>query len=104
MRGSQCNDPFKLQNGKVVTEGNKHGGILGGISSGMPIEFRVAVKPTPSIAREQKSVDLSSSEETLLQVRGRHDPCIVPRAVPCVEAAAAAAVYDAYLENKMLQI
>ena len=104
MRGSECNDPFKLDDGKVLTEGNNHGGILGGISSGMPVVFRVAIKPTPSIARAQRSVDLSSGTETELLVRGRHDPCIVPRALPCVEAAAAVAVYDAYLENKTLQI
>jgi len=104
MRGSECNDPFRLDDGKTVTAGNNHGGILGGISSGMPIEFRVAIKPTPSIMREQQSVDLAAMEETTLQVRGRHDPCIVPRAVPCIEAAAAAAVFDAYLENKSLQI
>lgn len=104
MRGSECNDPFFLSDGKLVTDGNNHGGILGGISSGMPISFRVAIKPTPSIARLQKSVDVKNGVETVLQVRGRHDPCIVPRALPCVEAAAAAAVYDLYLENKMLQI
>jgi len=103
MRGSQCNDPFVLNNGKVISEGNNHGGILGGISSGMPVEFRVAIKPTPSIAKLQRSVDMSSGTECELLVRGRHDPCIVPRAVPCIAAAAAAAVYDAYLENKMLQ-
>lgn len=104
MLGSQCNDPFRFENGKVVTDSNNHGGILGGISSGMPIEFRVAIKPTPSIAKEQRSVDLATGANCTLQVRGRHDPCIVPRAVPCVEAAAAVAVFDAYLENKMLQI
>ena len=104
MRGSECNDPFRLDGGNVLTEGNNHGGILGGISSGMPVVFRVAIKPTPSIARAQRSVDLSSGTETELLVRGRHDPCIVPRALPCVEAAAAVAVYDAYLENKTLQI
>ena len=104
MRGSECNDPFRFENGKVVTDSNNHGGILGGISSGMPIEFRVAIKPTPSIAKEQRSVDLATGVNCTLQVRGRHDPCIVPRAVPCVEAAAAVAVFDAYLENKMLQI
>jgi len=104
MLGSQCNDPFRFENGKVVTDSNNHGGILGGISSGMPIEFRVAIKPTPSIAKEQRSVDLATGASCTLQVRGRHDPCIVPRAVPCVEAAAAVAVFDAYLENKTLQI
>ena len=104
MFGSQCNDPLCVENGKVFTESNNHGGILGGISSGMPIEFRVAIKPTPSIAIEQRTVDLASGENCTLQIRGRHDPCIVPRAVPCVEAAAAVAVFDAYLESKILQI
>ncbi len=99
MRGSQCNDPFRLQDGKVVTESNHHGGILGGISSGMPLVFRVAIKPTPSIAREQCSVDMKNNCETSLSIRGRHDPCIVPRALPCVEAAAAVAIYDALLEG-----
>ena len=100
MRGSRCNDPFKLQDDKIVTEGNKHGGILGGISSGMPIEFRVAFKPTPSIAMKQNSVDMKSGCETELEIKGRHDPCIVPRALPCVEAAAAVAIYDAILESE----
>ena len=98
--GSQCNDPFRMEGERVVTDGNCHGGILGGISSGMPLVFRVAIKPTPSIAKEQRSVDLQSGAETMLQIRGRHDPCIVPRAVPCVEAAAAAAIYDAILESE----
>ena len=103
MRGSECNDPFVMENGKIITQGNNHGGILGGISSGMPITFRVAIKPTPSIAKPQRTVDMTNGEEATLQIRGRHDPCIVPRALPCVEAAAAAAVYDAFLENRMLQ-
>ena len=101
MRGSECNDPFYLDDeGKVRTRGNKHGGILGGISSGMPVVFRVAIKPTPSIASEQQSVDMERKENCTLQVRGRHDPCIVPRALPCIEAAAAAAVYDLILESE----
>ena len=101
MRGSECNDPFYLdETGKVLTDGNNHGGILGGISSGMPIVFRAAIKPTPSIAREQRSVNTEKAENCTLSVRGRHDPCIVPRAVPCIEAAAAAAVYDLILESE----
>lgn len=99
-RGSENNDPFVIENGKVTTEKNDHGGILGGITSGMPIVFRVVVKPTPSISRPQRSVDMSTGENTILEINGRHDPCIVPRAVPCVEAAAAVAIYDAVLESR----
>ena len=99
-RGSENNDPFCIEDGAVKTRTNNAGGILGGISSGMPIVFRVACKPTPSIARPQDSVDLRTMTETTLSVRGRHDPCIALRAVPCVEAAAACAVYDAILEEQ----
>jgi chorismate synthase len=91
--GSQNNDEFYIdERGYVLTRTNNHGGILGGISSGMPIIFRVAVKPTPSISREQKTVDLKNLTEETLEIKGRHDPCIVPRAVPVVEAAANIAV------------
>lgn len=100
MRGSENNDAFALQDGRVVTKTNHCGGILGGITTGMPISFRTAVKPTPSIAREQESVDLDMMQIVKLRVGGRHDPCIVPRAVPCVEAAAAIAVYDALLSRR----
>ena len=101
MRGSENNDPFYYdETGAVRTRGNNHGGILGGITSGMPIVFRVAFKPTPSIGIEQDSVDLISHENVKLTVQGRHDPCIVLRAVPCVEAAAAVAIYDALLESR----
>ncbi len=99
MRGSVHNDPFTVENGEVTTRGNNHGGILGGISSGLPLIFRAAVKPTPSIDREQDSIDLQSKTAVKLTIGGRHDPCIVPRAVPCIEAAAAIAVYDAYLDH-----
>ncbi len=98
MRGSENNDPFCLSGEQVKTRTNHHGGILGGITSGMPLVFRIAVKPTPSIGKEQDSVSLGKWEETKLQIKGRHDPCIVPRAVPCVEAIAALAIYDAYIE------
>lgn len=92
LRGSQSNDPFRYKDGKVVTETNNCGGILGGITNGMPIIFRAAVKPTPSIAQKQKSVDLQKKENTELEVHGRHDPCIVPRAVPVIEAVTAIAI------------
>ncbi|MBP0983757.1 MAG: chorismate synthase [Oscillospiraceae bacterium] len=85
--GSENNDEFALKDGKVVTLTNNHGGILGGISSGMPIIFRAAFKPTPSISRPQNSVDFKEMTEQELVIKGRHDPCVVPRAVPCVEAA-----------------
>ena len=97
LRGSANNDPFRIREGKVVTEGNHHGGILGGLSTGMPLLFRCAFKPTPSISRPQPSVDLSTMEETELVIKGRHDPCVVTRAVPCVEAAAAIALADVLL-------
>ena len=100
MTGSSHNDPFCMVGGRVRTETNHHGGILGGITSGMPLVFRAAGKPTPSIAREQRSVSLSRSVEQPLEIHGRHDPCIVPRAVPCLEAAAAIAIYDAILERE----
>ena len=101
LRGSENNDPFLPgPDGTLVTRGNHHGGILGGMSTGMPIVFRAAVKPTPSIARAQLSVDIRSHEPVELRVEGRHDPCIVPRALPCMEAAAAAALYDAILERR----
>ena len=102
MTGSTANDPFRMENGRVVTQTNNHGGILGGITSGMPLIFRVAVKPTPSIFQRQNTVRLSAMENAELSLKGRHDPCIVPRAVPCVEAAAAIAIYDAYLSWKKL--
>lgn len=97
MLGSKNNDPFYVEAGKVKTKTNNCGGILGGITNGMPLTFKVALKPTPSIAIEQDSVNLETMENEKLVVEGRHDPCIVPRAVACVEAAAALAVYDALL-------
>lgn len=85
--GSQNNDEFYFDGETVKTETNNAGGILGGISNGMPIIFRTAVKPTPSIARPQRTVDFRKKENSLIEIKGRHDPCIVPRAVPCMEAA-----------------
>lgn len=99
-RGSENNDPYRMVDGKVKPVTNHAGGILGGLSTGEPITFRVAIKPTSSIAIEQDSVNLQTGENARLQVHGRHDPCIVLRAVPCVEAAAALAVYDALLERR----
>ena len=99
IRGSESNDPFVIRDGQVRTETNVSGGILGGITNGMPIIFRVAVKPTPSIAKAQNSVNLKTMKEVTLEIKGRHDPCIVPRAVPVVEAAAAVAIYDLILGN-----
>lgn len=98
LRGSQHNDPFRMAGGRIVTDGNRHGGALGGITSGMPLVVRAAFKPTPSIAREQPSVSLIRGEDAILAVRGRHDPCVVPRAVPCVEAAVACVLLDLILE------
>ncbi|MBT3285081.1 chorismate synthase [Candidatus Bathyarchaeota archaeon] len=94
MRGSEANDQYIIRDGKVVTVTNNSGGILGGISSGMPIEATVTFKPTPSIGMEQKTVDLQRMEETTIKVEGRHDPCIVPRAVPVVEAMMAVVLAD----------
>ena len=100
MRGSAHNDPYVIKDGRVKTASNRHGGILGGLTTGMPLLFTCHFKPTPSIAQEQKSVSLSQMTEATLAVRGRHDPCVALRAVPCVEAAAAIALYDLYLEAK----
>lgn len=99
MRGSENNDTYYMEGGSVRTRTNNAGGILGGITSGMPLIFRAAIKPTPSIAREQQSVSLSRGENAVLAVRGRHDPCIAPRAVPVMEAALAIAITDALLQK-----
>ncbi len=92
--GSENNDDFIVENEKIKTATNNHGGILGGITSGMPVIFRCGIKPTPSIVKEQQTVNLASGESEALVIDGRHDPCIVQRAVPCVEAAAAIALAD----------
>ena len=99
LRGSENNDAYYYDGQTVRTRTNRHGGVLGGMTTGMPIEFRVGIKPTPSISVSQQSVDLQRQCDTELNVHGRHDPCIVLRAQPCVEAAAAVAVYDAMLEG-----
>lgn len=98
MRGSEHNDPFEMDDGRVRTKGNNAGGILGGITTGMPMVFRMAFKPTPSIAREQDSVSLRDGTRQALCIKGRHDPCIVPRAVPVAEAVAALVLLDTLLD------
>ena len=99
MKGSENNDAFCLENGQIRTVTNHAGGILGGISNGMPVTFRTAFKPTPSISKAQQSVNLQVMQEQTLCITGRHDPCIVPRAVPVIEAAAAIAIYDSLEET-----
>jgi chorismate synthase len=94
LKGSENNDAYLVRNGKVVTQTNNAGGILGGLSSGMPIVLRVAVKPTSSIAKEQRTVNLAKMENAKLKVSGRHDPCVVPKAVPVVESAVAIVLAD----------
>ncbi len=94
LRGSENNDSFVMDGGAVRTQTNLHGGILGGISSGMPILFRAAFKPTPSISQPQETVDFQKNVPAKLSIKGRHDPCVVVRAVPVVEAAAAIAIAD----------
>ena len=101
MRGSENNDEFYYEeDGRVRTRTNNHGGILGGITTGMPIVFRAAFKPTPSIGKPQKSISFSEKKDAVLEIKGRHDPCVVMRAVPCVEAAAAITVLDIILGGK----
>lgn len=102
LTGSENNDEFCVANGKVSTKTNNCGGILGGITNGNPVSFKVAFKPTPSIGKTQRSVDIRTMTECDLVINGRHDPCIVQRAVPVVEAAAAIAIYDALLERRRM--
>ena len=99
LRGSENNDPFVMEENRIRTETNHAGGVLGGITTGMPIVLRVAFKPTPSIGKPQKTVSLSAMENAELQIRGRHDPCIAHRAVPVVEAVTAAVLLDLLLEG-----
>ena len=94
MRGSQANDPFYMDGDTVRTRTNHTGGVNGGITNGMPVVFEAAIRPTPSIAREQDTVDLSTGTDAKLVIEGRHDPCIVHRAVPVIEAAAALAACE----------
>lgn len=94
MRGSQANDPLRVEDGKIFSETNFAGGINGGISNGMPIEFDVVLRPTPSIGKEQQTVDLNTMENTTLTIKGRHDPCVVLRALPVLEAGTAITIFD----------
>lgn len=103
LKGSENNDAYRMVGGAVRTETNRAGGILGGITTGAPVVWQMAVKPTPSIGRAQRSVDMDEGTDTELTVRGRHDPCIVPRAVPVAEAACALALLDALLEDGRFQ-
>ncbi len=100
MRGSESNDSYYVQNNNISTTSNNNGGIIGGITNGMPIIFRTAIKPTPSISILQNTVNISSMENTNLQISGRHDPCIVPRALPVIEGAAAIVILDLILERE----
>ena len=100
MRGSGANDAMRMQDGRVTCETNHNGGVTGGITNGMPVVCRVAVKPTPSIARPQRTVDVSCMADAQMEIRGRHDPCIVPRAVPVVESAMLLALMDLLLEEE----
>ena len=99
LRGSENNDPFTVKDGEVVTKSNHHGGILGGITSGMPLIVRTAFKPTPSIAQPQESVDLETMEPKTLEIQGRHDPCVAIRAIPAVESAIALGILEMIMEE-----
>lgn len=99
-KGSETNDPYTLENGKIICTQNSNGGILGGISNSMPIVFRTAIKPTPSISLQQDTVNILDMKNTKLKIEGRHDPCIVPRALPVIEAAAALVLLDNTLERE----
>jgi len=100
MYGSEHNDAFYMEGASVKTRTNNHGGILGGITSGMPLTLRVAFKPTPSIGIPQETVNLTEGIDTIIKTKGRHDPCVVPRAVPVVEALVAIGILDLFLEEE----
>ena len=99
-KGSECNDAYTIKNNKIKTKTNNNGGILGGISNGMPIIVNVAIKPTPSIAKEQLTLNLKTKKEDKLIIKGRHDPCIAVRAVVVLEAALSIALLDLCIDMK----
>ena len=101
MRGSEANDGYVLRDGRITAAANNNGGILGGITNGMPVVFEAAIKPTPSISLPQRTVNLKTMEEETIEIKGRHDPCIVPRAVPVIEAAACIAFLDMMMGSDM---
>ncbi len=103
MRGSECNDPFVVQEGEVSTESNRHGGMLGGISSGMPIRMRVTIKPTSSLPISQRTVDIHG-QATEIRTKGRHDPCLLPRFVPVAEAMTCLVLADHLLRHRVSRI
>ncbi len=98
LKGSETNDPMTFENGRVQTTRNNNGGLTGGITNGMPVLFRLVIKPTPSIGQPQQTVNVTESKDTVLEIKGRHDPCIVPRAVPVVEAVTSWVLLDMLLE------
>ena len=104
LKGSEMNDPLLWRNDRVVFDSNRAGGILGGISTGEPIFCRIAVKPTPSIGRRQKTVDLAQREAAEIEIKGRHDPAIPPRIVPVAEAMVALVLADHMLRQRAARI
>lgn len=101
MRGSEANDAYAVKDGKVVTETNHNGGVLGGITNGMPVMFEAAIKPTASISKPQQTVNLKTMEQETVAVKGRHDACIVPRAAAVIEAAAYVCMLDLVIEGRL---
>lgn len=99
MKGSEANDTYYIDNNKVKTTSNNNGGLLGGITNGMPVVFKTAIKPTSSIEKIQKTIDIASKEEINLSVKGRHDPCIVPRVIPVIESVACLCILDLICER-----
>ena len=102
LRGSENNDQYEIKEGKIMTLTNNSGGVLGGMSTGMPLLLRVAFKPPSSIAKEQKTVDVSRMEEASLSAKGRHDPCVVPKAVPVVQAMVAIGLADLMIRGGII--